>query len=335
MAKLINTPALPHMPWEDRPAGCAGPIWRYTNNPIVSRDDKPGCNSIFNSAAIAFDGRDDTRFAGVFRCDTRELRMKLHAGFSADGLKWDIKPEPIDWIVPEGVDPVGECYDPRVVKIDNWYYIIWCNCWHGPTVGLGYTDDFKTFHLIENATLPYNRNGVLFPRKFPAKDGAGGDDYLLLSRPCDAGHSAMGDIFLSRSKDLIHWGRHKYVMGREQPWESTKVGAGPAPIETDAGWLLIYHGVLTTCNGYVYRIGAALLDRDEPWKVVARAKPYLMGPWEDYECVGDVPNVTFPCAALADGDTGRIAIYYGCADTVTGIAFCEVGALVDWIKANA
>ncbi|MEM9414151.1 MAG: glycoside hydrolase family 130 protein [Planctomycetota bacterium] len=331
MTKLINTPALPHMPWEDKPAGCADPVWRYSGNPIVTRDDKPGCNSIFNSAAIAFDGADDTRFAGVFRCDTRELKMKLHAGFSADGLKWDINTQPIEWVVPEGCDPVVEAYDPRVVKIDNWYYIIWCNCWHGPTVGLGYTDDFKTFHLIENATLPYNRNGVLFPRKFPGKDG---DDYMLLSRPCDAGHSALGEIFLSQSKDLIHWGRHKYVMGRDQPWESTKVGAGPAPIETDEGWLLLYHGVLTTCNGYVYRIGAALLDRDEPWKVVARAKPYLMGPWEDYECVGDVPNVTFPCAALADGDTGRIAIYYGCADTVTGLAFCEVDELVAWIKAN-
>jgi len=327
MTKLINTPALPHIPWEDKPTGCGDPIWRYGANPIVTREDNPGCNSIFNSAAIAFPGAGDTRFAGVFRCDTRELRMMLHAGFSSDGLKWDIEPQPIDWITPDGVDPVVEAYDPRVVKIDDRYYIIWCNCWHGPTVGLGYTDDFKTFHLIENATLPYNRNGVLFPRRF-------GDDYLLLSRPCDAGHSALGEIFLSRSKDLIHWGRHKYVMGRDQPWESTKVGAGPAPIETDAGWLLLYHGVLTTCNGYVYRIGAALLDRDEPWKVIARAKPYLMGPWEDYECVGDVPNVTFPCAALADGDTGRIAIYYGCADTVTGLAFCEVDELVGWIMAN-
>ena len=336
MTTILNAAALPNMPWQDKPAHCTDPIWRYSENPVVTRDAVPGCNSIFNSAAVAFEGK----FAGVFRCDTRELRMVLHAGLSDDGVNWQIDPKPIEWKPdPEVWDDrsasqgtafpgVNECYDPRVVFIEDRYYIIWCNCWHGPTVGLGWTKDFKTFHFIENATLPYNRNGVLFPRKF-------GDDYLMLSRPCDAGHSALGEIFLSHSKDLVHWGRHQHVMGTSQPWESTKVGAGPAPIETDEGWLLIYHGVLTTCNGYVYRIGAALLDRDKPWQVIARAKPYLMGPWEDYECIGDVPNVTFPCAALSDSDTGRIAIYYGCADTVTGIAFCEVDELVKWIKANS
>ncbi|MCL6629874.1 MAG: glycosidase, partial [Armatimonadetes bacterium] len=101
---------------------------------------------------------------------------------------------------------------------------------------------------------------------------------------------------------------------------------------TTEGWLLIYHGVLTSCNGYVYSAGAALLDLDEPWKVRYRAEPYILSPQEIYECVGDVPNVVFPCAALADAATGRIAIYYGCADTVTGLAFAHVEELVDFIK---
>lgn len=78
------------------------------------------------------------------------------------------------------------------------------------------------------------------------------------------------------------------------PWQSTKIGAGPIPIETDEGWLLIYHGVINTCNGFVYRMGAALLDKDEPWKVLYRSKDYILAPYELYECVGDVPNVTFP-----------------------------------------
>ena len=60
-----------------------------------------------------------------------------------------------------------------------------------------------------------------------------------------------------------------------------------------------------------------------------------MGPEELYECVGDVPNVTFPCAAITDSDTGRIAIYYGCADTVTGLAFTTVDKVLDYIKANS
>ena len=107
------------------------------------------------------------------------------------------------------------------------------------------------------------------------------------------------------------------------------------PIETEEGWLLIYHGVINTCNGFVYRMGAALLDLEKPWKVIARSKAYVLAPYESYECVGDVPNVVFPCATLADADTGRIAIYYGCADTVTGLAFTTVDDMLKYIKENA
>jgi beta-1,4-mannooligosaccharide/beta-1,4-mannosyl-N-acetylglucosamine phosphorylase len=117
-------------------------------------------------------------------------------------------------------------------------------------------------------------------------------------------------------------------------WQSTKIGAGPAPIETSEGWLLFYHGVLTSCNGFVYSFGAALLDLDKPWQVIARGAPYLISPQELYELAGDVPNVTFPCTALVDGDTGRLAIYYGCADTVTGLAFGYVDEVVDFVKQN-
>jgi len=118
-------------------------------------------------------------------------------------------------------------------------------------------------------------------------------------------------------------------------WQSTKVGAGPIPIETDEGWLLIYHGVLTSCNGFVYSAGTALLDRDEPWKVLKRGGPYIASPQTLYECVGDVPNVWFPCAAVCDAPTGRLAIYYGAADTVVGLAFARVDELVAWTKENS
>ncbi|MHC4505452.1 MAG: glycoside hydrolase family 130 protein, partial [Planctomycetota bacterium] len=113
------------------------------------------------------------------------------------------------------------------------------------------------------------------------------------------------------------------------------VGAGPIPIETSEGWLLIYHGVLTSCNGFVYSAGVALLDLDEPWKVIARSKSYIMSPQTIYECVGDVPNVVFPCAALTDSGSGRLAIYYGAADTVTGLAFSTTDALIDFVKEDS
>ena len=124
-------------------------------------------------------------------------------------------------------------------------------------------------------------------------------------------------------------------MGTRGSWQSTKVGAGPIPIKTDEGWLLFYHGVLTSCNGFVYHFGAALLDLDQPWKVIYRTEPYLLSPHMPYEQIGDVPNVTFPCAALADADTGRIAIYYGGADTVICMCFGQVDEIVDFVKHNS
>ena len=304
-------------------------MWRYTENPVIGRYDIPSSNSIFNSAVVRFgDG-----FAGVFRCDNKRVQMNIFAGFSKDGIHWDINHEPIKF-VPGNTEMIDNDYkyDPRVAWIEDRYWVTWCNGYHGPTIGVGWTEDFKTFHQLENAFLPYNRNGLLFPRKVNNK-------YLMLSRPSDTGHTPFGDIFISQSPDLVFWGQHRHVMGPTKfevsGWQCTKIGAGPIPIETDEGWLLIYHGVITTCQGYVYRMGAALLDIDEPWKVLYRSKDYILAPYEPYELMGDVPNVTFPCACLTDAATGRIAIYYGCADTVTGLAFTTVDTLLDYIKENS
>lgn len=313
------------IPWEDRPAGNHDVVWRYSQNPIIPRDLIPSSNSIFNSAVVPF----KNSFAGVFRCDNKKRDMNIHRGFSQDGIHWEIDNEPIDWIYddPE-VSYTLYRYDPRVAWIEDRYYVFWCNGYHGPTIGIGYTFDFQEFHFLENALLPYNRNGVPFPRRINGK-------YVMLNRPSDNGHTPFGDIYLSQSPDMIHWGEHRFVMGTKGGWQSTKIGAGPVPIETPEGWLLFYHGVLTSCNGFVYSFGAALLDLDKPWKVLYRGASYLLSPQTLYECVGDVPNVAFPGSALYDLKTGRIAIYYGGADTVTGLAFCEMGELLDFLKHNS
>ena len=324
MAVKMYGQALPNIPWEDRPAGSNSVVWRSAKNPIIARDTTPTSNSIFNSAVVPF----GEGFAGVFRCDNTAREMRIHAGRSQDGINWEIDPEPIPFrLADQELGKSRYKYDPRVVLIEDKYYITWCNDYHGPTIGVGYTKDFKEFHQLENAFLPFNRNGVLFPRKMNGK-------YVMLSRPSDNGHTPFGDIFLSESPDLIHWGRHRHVMASAGGWQSTKIGAGPIPIETSEGWLMIYHGVLTSCNGYVYSMGAALLDLEQPWKVRYRTRPYLLSPQEVYECVGDVPNVVFPCAALTDPATGRIVIYYGAADTVVAIAYAKIEELVEFIKAN-
>ena len=142
-------------------------------------------------------------------------------------------------------------------------------------------------------------------------------------------------IFLSQSPDMEFWGRHRHVMGKSGNWwENLKIGGGAAPIETSEGWLLFYHGVTGTCNGYVYSIGGAILDRDEPSRVLHRCSTFLLTPETDYEERGFVPNVCFPCATLQDAATGRIALYYGCADSYVGLAFTTADEVVDYIKAH-
>ena len=193
---------MPNMPWEDRPEGCKNVMWRYSANPVIPRDLLPNSNSIFNSAIVPF----EDGYAGVFRVDDTNIRMTLHVGFSKDGINWELDPETIKF---ECDDPeVGTWvygYDPRVCKIEDKYYVTWCNGYHGPTIGIAWTTDFKTFHQLENAFLPYNRNGVMFPRKINGR-------YAMLSRPSDTGHTPFGDIFYSESPDLEFWGRHRHVM---------------------------------------------------------------------------------------------------------------------------
>lgn len=323
---VISGNSLPNIPWEDRPANCNNPLWRYSANPIIQRDLLPDSNSIFNSAVVPF----GKGFAGVFRCDDKNRRMTLHAGFSDDGVNWKINEEQLHFDCND--DEIGEWvygYDPRVCFIDDRYYVTWCNGYHGPTIGVAWTTDFNTFHQMENAFLPYNRNGVMFPRKINGK-------YAMLSRPSDTGHTAFGDIFYSDSPDMEYWGHHRHVMSpaafEVSAWQCMKIGAGPVPIETSEGWLMFYHGVLRSCNGYVYSFGSALLDIDEPWKVICRSGQYLISPQKEYECVGDVPNVCFPCAELHDPVTGKVAIYYGCADTVTGLAFGYIQEIIEFTR---
>ena len=229
-------------------------MWRSSQNPIIPRDLLPRSNSIFNSAVVPFEGA----YAGVFRVDDMTRTMNIHAGRSADGMSWDIEEQPIafkaaDARVSEIQEQFVHAYDPRVTWLEDRYYVTWCNSYngHGPTIGIAWTTDFRQFTQGDNAFLPFNRNGVLFPRKI-------GDAYAMLSRPSDNGHTPFGDIYYSESPDMVHWGRHRHVMSPVAwTWQSTKIGAGPTPIETDEGWLLLYHGVLTSCNGFVYSMGAA------------------------------------------------------------------------------
>lgn len=320
--KLIRTGNLPNIPWQNKPLDCKSPLWRYSENPIVDRNPIEGVARIFNSAVMPY----ENGFIGVFRGEQLNGIPFIYLGRSKDGLHWDFEKDKIQFTNEAGQPFMPSyAYDPRLVKIDDTYYIIWCQDAYGATIGMAKTTDFKTFTRMENPFLPFNRNAVLFPRKISG-------NFVLLSRPSDSGHTPFGDIFISESKDMEFWGRHRHVMGRSgRWWENLKIGSGTAPIETSEGWLMFYHGVTNTCNGYVYSIGGVILDIDEPSKVKYRCENFLLTPEKWYEERGFVPNVCFPCAAIADEATGRIAIYYGCADSYIGLAFTTADEVIEYI----
>jgi predicted GH43/DUF377 family glycosyl hydrolase len=115
-----------------------------------------------------------------------------------------------------------------------------------------------------------------------------------------------------------------FILPRQGMWDDQKIGLNTVPIRTDRGWLLLYHGV--SSEGSVYRLGAALLDIDHPERVLARSDAPLFEPEMDYERVGIVPNVVFPCGAILL--KGKLFIYYGGADRVVGIASIRLSALL-------
>jgi len=200
----------------------------------------------------------------------------------------------------------------------------------GPSLtGLLRSKDLRNF-TFEGLITPGgidDRDGVLFPEKVAGR-------YVLLHRPTSWVGQTYGTqrpgIWLAFSDDLVNWdygrGSENLLMRPRESaaWEAAKIGAGPPPVRTDAGWLVIYHGVDDRC---VYRVGAAVLDLGDPRKVLGRTEEFLMEPRLEWERAGVIPNVVFPTAAVLRG--GELLVYYGGADRVVGLATADVDELLD------
>ena len=202
--------------------------------------------------------------------------------------------------------------DLRISLVENQYLLTYsAYSRHGVRIALARTRDFEKVERIALITQADLRNVVIFPEKF-------GERYVRLDRP----HSEISpwSIWISYSNDLIHWGNHRVLISpRPGMWDSFRVGASVPPIKTAAGWLEIYHGVKMTSTGPIYKIGSALLDLDDPTRLIARCSEPLLAPRELYERIGDVNNVVFACGAIIEPD-GEIKIYYGAADTCICVA---------------
>ncbi len=290
------------------------------HNPVLTPQQFPGeVMYAFNPGAIRFNGQ----YLLMVDAATYAQPVVLWIARSDDGVHFTPDPAPVDWPQPDPSHPEDCIYDPRITFIDGEYIILYASSSssQGVRVGIVKTHDFTTFERVSIASEQGNRNAVLFPEKI---DGL----YARLDRPFGDPNDPCG-MWISYSPDLVYWGRSKLVMeNRLSLWDSFKIGAGAVPIKTDKGWLEIYHGVTNTGAGFIYRLGACLLDLKDPSRVIARGEDTILWPEHPYELSGRVGNVVFSCNALLEADE-TVKIYYGSADTCIGLAEGKLSDLID------
>lgn len=300
---------------------------RHESNPVLTADHWPiPVNSVFNPGATVFE---DSTIV-LARVEDRCGLSHLWVARSANGIDgWVVDPEPL--LSPNPLVPTERWgfEDPRITYVPELErFVITCTSYgpSGPAVFLASTADFQTVKRHGVVMPPEDKNAALLPHRV---HGA----WLLFHRPVSTTHGS-ADIWLSRSPDLVAWRAPEPVL-RCRPhgwWDAARIGMGPPPIETDEGWLVIYHGVRTTMSGSLYRVGLALLDRDNPAVVLRRSPGWVLSPQAPCERVGDVPNVVFPCGAVVDSATDELRLYYGAADTSVCVATARVTDLVDHLR---
>ena len=300
---------------------------RYRENPIVQAKDIPyQVNSVFNAGATRF-GND---ILLLMRVEDRCGLSHLTAARSRDGAcNWRIDARPTLSTAPDThPEEIWGIEDPRITRIeelDLWAVLFTAYSEGGPLVSLATTKDFETFERKGVVMPPEDKDAALFPVQFRGR-------WAMLHRPVP-GLAGMGaHIWISFSPDMKHWGDHQILIPARRGgwWDANKVGLSPPPLHTEKGWLILYHGVRDTAGGCIYRLGLALLDLEDPTRLIARSDEWVFSPEEGYEVVGDVDKVVFPCGWVADGDDLRL--YYGSADKCIALATARISELLDWLE---
>lgn len=294
---------------------------KHPQNPLITPRNMPkDVLYVFNPGAIKHNGE----YILIMNVTTLDDIHRLWIARGRDGIHFEIDPEPARWPAPDPTHPETCTYDPRITKMGDEYIILYASdlSQNDVRVGIVKTRDFRSFERVSIASELGNRNGALFPEKI---DGL----YTRFDRPFGNELNPCY-MWISYSPDLVFWGKSKPLMYQGKPFhDGHKMGAGAVPIRTDKGWLEIYHTVSTTCNGFVYRLKAMLLDLKDPSRVIGYTRDFLLWPEHDYEMRGRVMNVVFACNSILEDD-GTVRIYYGAADTNIGLA---EGKLSDIINA--
>jgi predicted GH43/DUF377 family glycosyl hydrolase len=286
-------------------------LQRHPANPILTPDPDRAweARNVFNCGVIDHDGK----IVLIYRGQGWESDVScLGYAESDDGVHFTRLPEPV--FSPHDPSEVNGVEDPRLTRLDGRIQMLY-TAWSPESIQVNRasTTDFRD----------WQRHGVVFP-------GPDNKDAALFPRKINVRYVAFHRIppamWIAFSDDLETWGDVQVIMEpRPGCYDDFKLGAGGPPIETERGWLVIYHGV---DQNLVYRLGVALLDRDDPTKVINRPVVPLLEPEEPWELVGDVPNVVFTCGT-AERD-GRYLVYYGGADRVIGLATADRQALLNF-----
>jgi len=303
-------------------------------SPVLTYKDIPyKAALIFNAGVTKFNGK----YVMVFRNDYGSVEEQKLEGtniglaYSDDGIHWDVSKKPCFQMQDA---EIKRAYDPRLTVIDGRCYMCFAiDTNHGIRGGIAVTDDFENFDVL-SMTAPDNRNMVLFPEKI-------GGTYVRLERPMPVYSRGKDrfDLWLSASPDLRYWGDTKLVMGVEDvPYANDKVGPGAPPIKTEKGWLCAFHAVDKDTtrgkNGWEdkwqkrYTAGIALLDLDDPSKVIGIHKQPLIAPELPFETTdGFRTHVIFPGGMILE-PSGEVKLYYGASDTVECLASADVNDLI-------
>ncbi len=295
---------------------------REKSNPIITSENMPyDVNTVFNPGVAEYDGQ----IVLLLRVEDLQGQSHLTVARSKNGVdNWQIETKPLIFPQPDTEEYAYEqfgCEDARITYIpekDEYFICYTAYSPVGPGVATAVTKDFASVKKFGLTFPPNNKDAAIFPRKF-------NDKWVMLHRP------VAGDIehiWLTSSSDLVHWGEPKCLLPeRGGPWwDAARVGAGAPPIETNEGWLMIYHGVKTTTSGAIYRLGLALVDKGNPYKLLYRCPRWIFGPNEPYERHGDVSNVVYTCGTIIRGD--ELWMYYGGADSCVCLARAKLNDLI-------
>ncbi|MGA3216880.1 MAG: glycosidase [Acidimicrobiales bacterium] len=294
---------------------------RFSGNPILRPHDFPKMvNAVLNPGATTLDGRTLL----LLRVEHRTGLSSLVVATSEDGLTdWEV--DPVRGLEPlPGFEEHWGIEDPRITRVGDEYYVVYVGySTAGPLVCLAKTRDFVHWERSGVLQPPEDKDAALFPTTFAGR-------WALIHRPAPAMSGLGAHVWISFSPDLRHWGDARVLLAARHGgwWDSNKVGLGPPPLRTKDGWLVCYHAVRVTASGSIYRLGLALLDSDDPGKVLARGNEWIFGPHAPYERSGDVPDVVFPCGWILRDDGDTLHVYYGAADSVVCVAEASLARLL-------